>query len=81
MIEPDLFQNLAAAKIRVLRREIRRARELSTGIVGVNIMVALTNFGELVKTASEEPDWRSSERGRPHASGTPRWRPAWTLNT
>ncbi|MBP2672601.1 MAG: putative oxidoreductase, nitronate monooxygenase family, partial [candidate division NC10 bacterium] len=30
------------------------ARELSTGILGVNIMVALSNFGELVKTALDE---------------------------
>jgi nitronate monooxygenase len=37
-----------------LCKEIRRARELSTGILGVNIMVALSNFGELVKTALDE---------------------------
>ncbi len=54
MIEPDLFQNFAAANLRALRREIRRAREMSRGILGVNIMVALSNFGELVKTALDE---------------------------
>ena len=54
MIEPDLFQNFAAANLRALRKEIRRARDLSKGILGVNIMVALTNFGEFVKTALDE---------------------------
>ena len=54
MIEPDLFQNFAAANLRALRKEIRRAREMSKGILGVNIMVALSNFGELVKTALDE---------------------------
>ena len=54
MIEPDLFQNFAAANLRALRKEIRRARTLSKGILGVNIMVALSNFGELVKTALDE---------------------------
>jgi nitronate monooxygenase len=54
MIEPDLFQNFAAANLRALRKEIRRAREMSKGILGVNIMVALANFGELVKTALDE---------------------------
>lgn len=54
MIEADLFKNFLAANTRALRSEIRRARELSTGILGVNIMVALSNFGELVKTALDE---------------------------
>jgi nitronate monooxygenase len=54
MIEPDLFQNFAAANLRALRKEIRRARDASKGILGVNVMVALSNFGELVKTAIDE---------------------------
>ena len=37
-----------------LRREIRRARELSDGVIGVNIMVALTNYTEMMTTAVEE---------------------------
>ena len=54
MIEEDLFKNFLAANTRALRKEIRHARELSTGILGVNIMVALSNFGELVKTSLDE---------------------------
>lgn len=54
MIEEDMYANFLAANTRALRKEIRRARSLSSGILGVNIMMALSNFGELVKTALEE---------------------------
>ena len=54
MSEPDFFPNLAAADIRALRREIRKARNLTKGILGVNIMVALSNYEELVRTSVEE---------------------------
>jgi len=54
MLEADLYTNFLEANTRALRREIRRAKELSQGILGVNIMVALSNFGDLVKTALEE---------------------------
>lgn len=37
-----------------LRKEIRSAREKSDGVLGVNIMVAMSNFAELVKTAMAE---------------------------
>ena len=52
--ESDLYTNYREANIRALRREIRKARELTKGILGVNIMVALTNFSDMVKTAVEE---------------------------
>jgi nitronate monooxygenase len=52
--ESDLYTNYREANIRALRREIRKARELTQGILGVNIMVALTNFSDMVKTAVEE---------------------------
>ena len=37
-----------------LRLEIRKARTMTKGLLGVNIMVALTNFGDLVKASIEE---------------------------
>ncbi|HBG26775.1 MAG: 2-nitropropane dioxygenase [Planctomycetes bacterium GWF2_41_51] len=37
-----------------LRGEIRKARSLSKGIIGVNIMVALTDYENLVKVSVEE---------------------------
>jgi NAD(P)H-dependent flavin oxidoreductase YrpB (nitropropane dioxygenase family) len=37
-----------------LKEELRKAREKTRGIVGVNIMVALTNFSDMVRTAISE---------------------------
>jgi len=37
-----------------LRYEIRKARSLTDGIIGVNIMVALSDYDNLVKTAVQE---------------------------
>ncbi|HWR58514.1 MAG TPA: nitronate monooxygenase, partial [Thermodesulfovibrionales bacterium] len=54
MDQPDFSVNFREANLRTLRNEIRKARELSKGIIGVNIMVALSNFAELVRTAIEE---------------------------
>jgi nitronate monooxygenase len=52
--EPDIFTNGVQANLRVLVQEIRKAKELTKGILGVNIMVAMTDFSELVKTALKE---------------------------
>jgi NAD(P)H-dependent flavin oxidoreductase YrpB (nitropropane dioxygenase family) len=54
MMETDFSTNYLEANIRALRREIRKARELTKGIIGVNIMVALSNFADMAKTAIEE---------------------------
>lgn len=54
MNEPDFYRSFAEANMRALREEIRKARAATNGILGVNIMVALTNFADLVKTAIEE---------------------------
>ncbi len=40
--------------INSLRLEIRKARKMTKGLLGVNIMVALSNFGDLVKASIEE---------------------------
>ncbi len=52
--EKDVATDGVAADCRALIREIRAAREKSRGIIGVNIMVALTHFADLVKTAIAE---------------------------
>ncbi len=53
--EPDAFKNFSEADARVLRQEIRKAKELAPGRpVGVNIMVAQTDYKKLVKIALEE---------------------------
>ena len=37
-----------------LKEEIRKAREKSKGVIGVNIMVALSDYADLVKTSIQE---------------------------
>ena len=54
MREPDVAQNPIEANLRALRVELQKARERTSGIIGVNIMVALTTFREMVRTAIEE---------------------------
>ena len=49
-----------------LQNEIRRAKKLTRGVVGVNIMVALSNYEDLVRTAvKEEVDFIVSGAGLP----------------
>ena len=54
MKEPDIAQNPIEANKRALSAELRKARAATDGIIGVNIMVALTTFTELARTAIEE---------------------------
>lgn len=53
MKEPDVAQNPIEANLRALRREIQKAREHTCGLIGVNIMVALTTFADMVRTSIE----------------------------
>ncbi|MBC8191304.1 MAG: nitronate monooxygenase [Candidatus Marinimicrobia bacterium] len=48
MREPNYSHNANAANRRALKREIEKARTLSAGAIGVNIMVALTDYVELL---------------------------------
>lgn len=54
MLEKDFASNFLEANLRALRNEIRKAKEKTKGIFGVNIMVAMSNFAEMVKTSIEE---------------------------
>jgi nitronate monooxygenase len=54
MMEVDYIQNFRAANKRALRKEIARARSMSRGIIGVNIMVALSDFEDLTLVATKE---------------------------
>jgi len=54
LFEPDFFENFFEANIRGLRRQIRQARGKTRGVLGVNIMVALTDFADLARAAIEE---------------------------
>ena len=53
--EEDFETNSKEANIRALRKEIRKARELSPfGIIGLNLMVAMNNYDEMATVAVEE---------------------------
>lgn len=54
MSEPDVYTNFVEANVRALKREIRKAREKTRGILAVNVMVAMTNYAEMVRTAVQE---------------------------
>ena len=54
MLEPDFSTNFKEANKRALRKEIRKARKMTKGIIGVNLMVALSDFDELLLVAIEE---------------------------
>ncbi|MDP8228238.1 MAG: nitronate monooxygenase [Candidatus Electryoneaceae bacterium] len=54
MLEPDFSKNFVEANKRALGREIRKAKEMTDGIIGVNIMVASSDFDELMNVAVEE---------------------------
>ena len=45
---------LRTSHIEALRSEIRKSREKSNGVIGVNIMTVITNFSDMVKTSVEE---------------------------
>lgn len=53
MRDPDVAKNPIEANLRALRQELQLAREKTQGIIGVNIMVALTTFTQMVRTAIE----------------------------
>ncbi len=54
MSESDIYSNGFEANLRALKKEIRKTREMTQGIIGVNIMVALTNYADMVKLSIEE---------------------------
>ncbi len=54
------------ANIEGLKKEIQAAKEKTKGVIGVNIMVAMSNFAELVRTAiAEKADVIFSGAGLP----------------
>ena len=54
------------ASIWGLKEELRKAREATRGIIGVNVMVAMSNFADMVKTCSK---YRGYQCGADYAEG------------
>lgn len=66
LVHRNPLLDFVEANIEGLKQEIRLAREKTKGIIGVNIMVAMSNFAELVKTSiSEKVDIIFSGAGLP----------------
>lgn len=54
MLEPNYRRKFRESNKIALRKEIRKAREKSDGIIGVNIMMAISDFDDLLNIALEE---------------------------
>jgi NAD(P)H-dependent flavin oxidoreductase YrpB (nitropropane dioxygenase family) len=54
MTEPNFEKNYRTANKTALRKHIQKARSLTNGVIGVNLMVALSDYDELLKVAVEE---------------------------
>lgn len=54
MLDPEYYAKNRDANAIALRKEIRKAREKTSGIIGVNIMIAVNDFNELLSVAMEE---------------------------
>jgi NAD(P)H-dependent flavin oxidoreductase YrpB (nitropropane dioxygenase family) len=52
--EPDWDANPSEANKRALQREIRKTKAKTDGIIGVNVMVALSDFDDLVQCSVDE---------------------------
>ncbi|MFW5792996.1 MAG: NAD(P)H-dependent flavin oxidoreductase [Bacteroidota bacterium] len=58
--------NYIESNIQALKDEIKKAREKTKGLIGINIMVAMSNFADMVKTSiSEKADIIFSGAGLP----------------
>ncbi len=47
-------ENFLEASIHGLKEEIRKTREKTLGVIGVNVMVAMTNYADMIKTCISE---------------------------
>jgi nitronate monooxygenase len=54
LIRNDKATHYRRNNIEAIREEIRKARAMTVGVLGVNIMSVITNFSDMVKTSIEE---------------------------
>lgn len=54
LLYKDFPGDYLEASIHGLKEEIRKAREKTLGVLGVNVMVAMTNFSDMIKTSISE---------------------------
>ena len=66
LLYKEFSSDFLEASILGLKAEIRKAREKTLGVIGVNVMVAMTNFTDMIKTAiSEKVDLITAGAGLP----------------
>jgi len=66
LLYKEFSSDFLEASIYGLKEEIRKAREKTLGVIGVNVMVAMTNFTDMIKTAiSEKVDLITAGAGLP----------------
>jgi nitronate monooxygenase len=66
LLYKDFSSDYLEASIHGLKEEIRKAREKTLGVIGVNVMVAMTNFADMIRTAiSEKADLITAGAGLP----------------
>jgi nitronate monooxygenase len=54
LLYKDYPGNFLEASIHGLKEEIRKAREKTLGVIGVNVMVAMSNFADMIRTSIAE---------------------------
>jgi len=54
LLEKDFATDYQIANQRALRSEIRKARLATKGVIGLNVMVALTDYSEIINIAIDE---------------------------
>ena len=61
LLYKEKAENYIQSSIEGLKAELQKARSATKGIIGVNIMVALTNFEDMVKTymRPEKVNWQT----------------------
>ena len=66
LLYPKFSKDYLTNSIMGLKEEIRKARAKTRGVIGVNVMVALSNFSDMVKTSiAEKADIIFSGAGLP----------------
>ena len=54
LLYKELSKDFLEASILGLKEEIRKARDKTMGVIGVNVMVAMTNFADMIRTSISE---------------------------
>jgi NAD(P)H-dependent flavin oxidoreductase YrpB (nitropropane dioxygenase family) len=54
LLYKEFSKNFLEASILGLKEEIRKTREKTLGVIGVNVLVAMTNFADMIKTSISE---------------------------